>query len=53
MRDVDILFHDCPTPILHKDIKAVVHGSAAVTLHANDGRIYTYPWINVQRVKVL
>ncbi len=49
---VEILFHDCTQPYIHLNVKAVVHGLAAVTIHTESAR-FTYPWVNVQRVKEL
>ncbi len=50
MKTVEILFHDSTTLTVLVGVTAVVHGLAAVTIYVGDDT-FTYPWINVQRIR--
>lgn len=51
MSEVEILFHDSPTATQLIGVSAIVHGLAAVTIYTRGGVVYTYPWVNVQRIR--
>ena len=51
MSTVEILFHDSTTVTTLVNVVAIVHGAAAVTIYTGGNIIYTFPWVNVQRIK--
>ncbi len=51
MTTIEILFHDSTTVTELFNVVAVIHGPSAVTIYTRGDVKFTYPWINVQRVK--
>lgn len=52
-KTVELLFHDATLPQFVYDVTDVIFTDSVVSMHREDGEIYSYPLVHVHRIKEL